>query len=352
MVFSGLEEPSGARGIVVLRVLSLTTAFLAIASGCSRWEEVEETRFGQFMPIFSIGQLEGPSHLVLGRIEDVTFGDGAGIFLLDSSPPSVHAYSSDGKHLASWEARGRGPGEMMAPQELEVTREGRIAIADRVRLVLIVLEFRDNKFFHVVDHPIPGLPHAMCVTGGSAIVLVGSDIPLFEIDLSTGQAKALPIRGEENPHARGGFSAGHLACPAADRLGAWGGRFTGRLRLFGPDGTVHEDFGFPGFRSIDTVTVGRKFVQSLPEEGFTTLDHVGWVDDSTLVLQGNEYAQHGGRVNIQETVSFLKRPGAPVVKLQGWPSLTVFQAGRGAGVVQDSVPRVHVYSWTGGHGEH
>jgi len=307
-----------------------------------RWGSDREV----FTPVLSLGREEGPSHHLFGRIEDVAFGEDGSIVILDSRPPSVRVFSKHGAHQASWEARGRRPGELIAPFDVEVGEAGRIVVADRAKRSLVIFAPGEGELLHLGDIRIPGLPRAFCLTGDTALVVVDADLPLIKIRLLGGQVESLPVLGEQNPLAKGSFSEARLACPNERGGLAWATRFSGHLRFLGRDGTITQNTSLPGFRALDTVTVGRRFVQSVPRRGFSSIDFVGWLDDSTLVVQETRHPQPGIlRSAAGETVTYLIRPASVLTRtFRNWPRAAALGPGVLAEVENDSIPIVTVFS--------
>ncbi len=80
------------------------------------WHLVEEMSFGG---------IDGPEEYVFGRISSLAVGPRGRIFVLDSQAPALRVYDALGRYLATWGAKGSGPGEYARPRAVAVLPDGR-----------------------------------------------------------------------------------------------------------------------------------------------------------------------------------------------------------------------------------
>jgi general stress protein 26 len=76
--------------------------------------------------IYQIGQKEGPSYQIIGRITSIVTDQENNIYLLDSRKNTVLVYNSIGKYLYQFGRGGRGPGEFQSPIDMAIDEEGNI----------------------------------------------------------------------------------------------------------------------------------------------------------------------------------------------------------------------------------
>lgn len=309
-----------------------------------------ETPHERRLPVLlQLGAQEAPSQEVFGRIEDVTIDVKGQLFVLDSRPPSMHMFEVSGEHLFSWDSRGKGPGELIAPTEVAVNDEGLVVIADRVRLVLVVFEEDGGHLKHRRDIPIPGVPLDLCLLGKIAIVPSSSAEAIFLVDLESDLIEAVPFTFEKNPLARGSFALGDLVCPTQTSFGAWSRLFTGAVIFLESNGHPFKRLVLPDFRPIDTLTVGNRFSQRAPASGFSLANLPGRFSETELVLQVTHVRpERGGSRRSVDLLTFLVAPDSLVGPFAGIPRLSFVRPPFALSVTNDSIPTVTILEFDGG----
>ena len=77
-----------------------------------------------------IGMLDGPEHLIFGRIAGVVAGRDGTIYVADSQVPVIRMYSPTGQYLKNVGRGGAGPGEYRDAISLKGLKDGRLAVWD------------------------------------------------------------------------------------------------------------------------------------------------------------------------------------------------------------------------------
>lgn len=94
---------------------------------------------------FSIGAEEGEDWELLSRVTQVVFDQQENLYVLDSGNYRVLVFNPQGKFVRQIGKQGGGPGELMTPVGLAVTREGQVAVTDLGRPA-ISLFTKDGSF--------------------------------------------------------------------------------------------------------------------------------------------------------------------------------------------------------------
>jgi hypothetical protein len=80
----------------------------------------------------SIGEVDGPSELVFGRIVALAVAEDGRILATDGQIPTVRVFAPDGTYLRSLGRRGKGPGELENPDAgLAILNDARVVVRDK-----------------------------------------------------------------------------------------------------------------------------------------------------------------------------------------------------------------------------
>lgn len=90
--------------------------------------------------LFSVGATDGGGGDVFGAVGDVGFDGAENLYVLDRLNARVVVFDSIGRFVRTLGRRGGGPGELSAPQQMAVTREGEVIVSDAGRRALVVFE--------------------------------------------------------------------------------------------------------------------------------------------------------------------------------------------------------------------
>lgn len=86
---------------------------------------------GRLVPVFVVGELEGPPELSFGSVRGLDVGPEGRIHILDTQGPALRVYGADGSYLRTVGRPGSGPGEYREPDGgLAVLPDGRILLRD------------------------------------------------------------------------------------------------------------------------------------------------------------------------------------------------------------------------------
>jgi len=84
------------------------------------------------LPVFQIGELEGPDEYLFGKIEGLAVDSAGAVYIADTQVPAVRKYGPDGRYLMTLGREGSGPGEYRKGADaLAILRDGRIVLRDQ-----------------------------------------------------------------------------------------------------------------------------------------------------------------------------------------------------------------------------
>ena len=81
-------------------------------------------------PTLSIGELEGRTEFLFGRVSSIAVDDSGTLYVLDRQADEIRAFSPDGTFLRTYGRRGEGPGELMGPMAIAVLSDKRVLARD------------------------------------------------------------------------------------------------------------------------------------------------------------------------------------------------------------------------------
>ncbi|HEX6040131.1 6-bladed beta-propeller [Longimicrobium sp.] len=88
--------------------------------------------------VFSVGAADGAGGDVFGAVGDVGFDAAENLYVLDRLNTRVVVFDSTGRFVRTLGRRGGGPGELTAPQQMAVSRDGEVTVSDAGRRALVV----------------------------------------------------------------------------------------------------------------------------------------------------------------------------------------------------------------------
>lgn len=117
--------------VVVLASLATASEAAATQSETSDWWSLDEVVAAvQQEPDIIIGVRDGPRCEMFGSITDVDVDAEGRIFVLDGMDHVVRVFDSTGECLFDVGRQGAGPGEFRMPEQIGVTRSGRLLVLD------------------------------------------------------------------------------------------------------------------------------------------------------------------------------------------------------------------------------
>src|SRR4051812_2381355 len=79
---------------------------------------------------FSIGAEDGEDWELLSRVSGVAFDSNDNLYVLDAGNSRVLVFDARGKFVRKFGKKGGGPGELMTPVGLVLTKDGYVAVTD------------------------------------------------------------------------------------------------------------------------------------------------------------------------------------------------------------------------------
>jgi 6-bladed beta-propeller len=190
--------PAGGAGLMA--TVALVAAAPAWTSPASAQQVVDLPASDKALshaldPVFTIGTFDGADWETFGDIRSVAF-DGAGnLYVFDGQSSRVVVVDRNGKYLREMGKKGDGPGELRAPAEFTVMKDGTVVIADLGHRAY-VLYGPDGKYERMVSFP--GASEGMIAMGdlhagvGRASVLSSGGGMAFITGTGSGSEPATP----------------------------------------------------------------------------------------------------------------------------------------------------------------
>lgn len=119
--------------ILAFIVPAITLAFTVgsvSAQQVTRIPAADRVLAGTPVSQFSIGAEDGEDWELLSRVSQVAFDAADNLYVLDAGNNRVLVFGANGKFVRKFGKKGGGPGELMAPVGLAVTRDGFVAVTD------------------------------------------------------------------------------------------------------------------------------------------------------------------------------------------------------------------------------
>ncbi|HUP87752.1 MAG TPA: 6-bladed beta-propeller, partial [Longimicrobiales bacterium] len=111
-------------------ILAIVTATGARAQQVTHIPTTDRALAGTPVTQFSIGSEDGEDWELLSRVSDVAFDANDNLVVLDAGNNRVLVFDPNGKFLRKIGKKGGGPGELLSPVGLAITKEGFIAVTD------------------------------------------------------------------------------------------------------------------------------------------------------------------------------------------------------------------------------
>lgn len=300
---------------------------------------------------FRIGSLSGPD--AFGLVESVAVDSAGRIYVLDSLNRRVRIYTPEGELLTETGGEGEGPGEFSSPEDLELTADGRVLVADRDREVE-VFRLEGGRLRFVERFPIDVTPWDTCVLDGRLVVqgirhAEGGGV----VHVHDFRGNRLRSFGRLSPGEtaiiRETFSWGHVACLPNDRV-LYVPRHHDRVALYGLDGNRLWQRKMPGYGpvTVQEQSGGRKSFQWTSPEGNHSALRVVPLPDGRIVAVhlGLRDTTSTGRHDYQgrRTLFFDVASGDIAGESHRVPPFATVARGRIYAVSQIPFPSVTVYS--------
>jgi hypothetical protein len=122
-----------------------------------------------------IGQVEGSSADVFGRIRKVSVNRAGDFFVLDDRAFALKWFNNKGQLLGKAGRQGRGPGEFQTPTALFVDAQNRIHVYDRRNSRISVFSAGATGLVHESDLRIDQTVEDLCVLNGEYYLQMPSD---------------------------------------------------------------------------------------------------------------------------------------------------------------------------------
>lgn len=129
----------------MLRMSGIAMLGALLAAGCAGEPGEPGSAWGgsaRLVALRTIGQAEGPPHLIFGRIADFALTS-EHVYVLESQPPVIRKYTHAGEWVADLGRQGSGPGEFDYPTSMAVSEDAGVILVehkDPTRLVTLGLE--------------------------------------------------------------------------------------------------------------------------------------------------------------------------------------------------------------------
>lgn len=181
---------------------------------------------------FRIGSLSGPD--ALGLVESVAAGRDGRFYVLDSRSHRLRMYGPEGDLLHAVGGQGQGPGEFSSPEDLAITRDGRILVVDRSRRVEVFLRSGD-RLRHENRFRLRSTPWDACVLDGHLVIQAvahgaGTTIDVYDLDGNRLRSFGEMTPGETLIEGET-FSWGTVACLTGGRI-LYVPQFSDRVALY------------------------------------------------------------------------------------------------------------------------
>ncbi len=316
-------------------------------------------------PLRSIGSADGD--VVFGEIRDASFLGDDTFLVLDGQDKSVSEFGLDGSSRARFGGAGQGPGELVDPRGLAVTRSGALWVAD-VPSIHRFSRIEGEWAFTRRTAPLPLQPSAICSFDEGAVVNAhtrmtprdteadGSFPPvLFElrVDGELGADFGMAYRLVDLGLFMS-YSLGDVACIRRDDRIAYLAGAIGEVRAYTTVGAPVWTVRFANHRPLATVVEGEKNVTTFPEDGEFDVG-LGVVDlgDGVLLVQFGRSSRHTSRelgLRYHTVDSYL----LDVASGEGWyigfevPHIVDRRGGHLLAVQEAPFPQVVVYQVSAG----
>lgn len=173
---------------------------LALAAGATSLDAQQTVRLpaadrplaARPAPLHTLGRADGPAHETFARVTGVAFDAANNLYVLDAGNRRVVVFDARGRFVRVLGGPGAGPGEFMAPLQVAVAPDGRVAVSDLGRRAFSVFG-PDGRFQ-------AGVPF------GAQAALTGDRVAAYPRGGVVTTAQTLAGVGGPNAPARGSVS--------------------------------------------------------------------------------------------------------------------------------------------------
>ena len=116
------------KSITLAAVLAFATT--ASAQQVTRLPAADKLLAGSPTPVYSIGAEDGEDWELLSRVSGVSFDARDNLYVLDGGNQRVLVFNPAGKFIRKIGKKGAGPGELISPVGLALTKDGYVAVTD------------------------------------------------------------------------------------------------------------------------------------------------------------------------------------------------------------------------------
>ena len=232
--------------------------------------------------VYTVGVLDGAAWEMFGSVRGVAFGEDGSLFILDNDAGHVVVVDPAGQFVRTISNKGEGPGELNQAVSLAVLGDGRIAVNDMNRGIMVFS--REGESLQEASFTFQtGMP-------GSRMYAM-PDHSLLSAGMVSRSFGALMGGGEEEEEPEG--------------------RPIGRFRLDGTQDEFHSAWAGPPVEDTDTQTGDMRIIMS-GMEAFPLPLSFGVLGDGRVVLADSV----GYRIKVLDAsgqvTGTLERPIAPV----------------------------------------
>jgi len=225
-----------------------------------------------------VGSADGRDQVAFGEVVDVRSIDDGSFLVLDRLLPGFHRFDLDGTHLPGWEARGRGPGELLEPRAI-ATISNRIVVVDppNARHSWYRLE-GNNVYFERSGRSVSSDDSSVCSLNGRTFIRGPRDgFMIHELNQAGELLRSFDRMVEGDDAGFGAASAGvraqrnrgHLLCIEDEDLIVVAFTYLPTLRAYSSSGTLRWEARVAGFRELAFLPSGAQGVRfEAPEDGF------------------------------------------------------------------------------------
>ena len=152
---------------------------------------------------FSIGAEDGEDWELLSRVSGVAFDNADNLYILDAGNNRVLVFDARGKFVRKIGKKGGGPGELMTPVGLAITKDGYIAVSDLGRPGVSLFKPDGSFVKNLMMGDSLGFPvplNGMQANPGSGVVVRSNPVRMNTVRAAAGSnGPILPTGPRESP---------------------------------------------------------------------------------------------------------------------------------------------------------
>jgi hypothetical protein len=272
----------------------------SFATGGSSPHVLRQDAFGESKPfpdlgfgerLVRVGELEGPSEYVFGKIQAIDVEREGTIAVLDSRYHDLRLFDLSGRLIARAGGAGAGPGEFAVPQALAIDSTGEIIVGDLRLRRLTAFHRRSGEISLVrtVDL-VDIIPYDLCLLDGYVVLhglhggsVSGSVLHVFDRNLAAIRSFGA-LYDTDNPIIRRRISWGRIAClpPATIILVSGRGPM---LQAYTLDGTLRWSVWIESYRPFPYIEYADRVVNEMPDDGGDHLVGITTAPDGWAIVQ-------------------------------------------------------------------